>query len=248
MSLATFQHVFWRSLWCPEPEGGPPWAAQPGFAVYRNTVLKGCVDNLLALHPAVRRLTGDDWLRAVALDYVRAHPPADGRMHVYGEHFADFIARALPPGELPWLHPVARLDRLWMESHVAADAPCLAPDALMQRPLDALGGTCLRIHPATRWFRCAAWPVFSLWQAAREAWPDPNPPHWRGEGALFTRPGGAVLATRLDAGACALLTACATGSPLPEALAAAQAHHPSPDLGATLGLLITQGAFSADLA
>jgi hypothetical protein len=36
-------------------------AAQPGFAVYRNTVLRGCIDALAANHPTVLALVGADW-------------------------------------------------------------------------------------------------------------------------------------------------------------------------------------------
>lgn len=245
MNLAAFQHAFWQDLWSATPSAEHAWATQPGFAVYRNTVLKGCVDNLLALYPAVRHLTGDDWLQAVALDYARAHPPADGRLHAYGEHFPAAIAHALRPGELPWLHEVAQLDQLWMASHLAADAPCLTPQDLATLAPDTLATTRLHLHPTAHWHHSAAWPVFHLWQAAREAHADPNPPHWLAEGALFTRPHGAVQATLLTATAHTLLTACAAGLTLLEALATTQANHPEADLGHTLAALVTQGAFTA---
>jgi hypothetical protein len=41
-------------------------ARQPGFAVYRNTVIKGCVDALQANYPAVARLVGAEWFRSAA--------------------------------------------------------------------------------------------------------------------------------------------------------------------------------------
>lgn len=241
MKLASFQHDFWQALWADAPAG--PIAAQPGFAVYRNTVRRGCVDALLSLYPAVRRLTGDDWLRAVALAHVQSHPPADGRLQHYGEGFAAHLAANLPDGELPWLPAVARLDRLWSESHVAADAPVLTAARLAATPTDALGHLRLAVHPATRWCSDPTWPLFSLWQAARDAHDDPTPPAWHGESALFTRPDGAVRACDPGPGACALLDACAAGLPLPEALAHATAGHPQADPGALLALLLSQGAF-----
>jgi hypothetical protein len=245
-TLATFQQAFWQALWATDTGSAPAWTRQPAFTVYRNTVLKGCTDNLLALYPAVCRLTGEDWLRAVALAYARAHPPSDGRLHAYGESFPAFIAQALPAGELPWLHDVARLDRLWMDCHTAADAPGLQPEALTRYSSATLDTARLQPHPAARWHRNGQWPVFDLWRAAREAWPDPNPEQWQGQCVLFTRPVGAVRHTAIGFGACALLDACGQGLTIPEAMAAALSADPALDLGATLGLLLTQGAFAQD--
>ncbi|MET0349887.1 MAG: DNA-binding domain-containing protein [Rhizobacter sp.] len=242
MSLAAFQQDFWHTLWADAPTG--PWAAQPGFAVYRNTVRRGCVEALLSLYPAVRRLVGDDWLGAVALDHVLAHPPDEGRLQHYGECFAAFLATCLPDGDLPWLPAVARLDRLWSECHVAADAPVLTAARLAATPADALGRLRLTVHPATRWCIDSTWPVFSLWRAARDAVDDPAPPHWHGESALFTRPDGEVLACDAGSAAGTLLDACAAGRTLPDALADTAARHPATDPGALLALLLSQGAFT----
>ena len=55
----------------------------------------------------------------------------------------------------------------------------------------------------------------------------------------------AVLAMPIGATAHTLLTACAAGHTLPDALAATQAQHPETDLRHTLATLVTQGAFTA---
>lgn len=244
MTLASFQRAFWHDLWAPDGVAVSPWAQQPGFAVYRNTVLKSCVENLLALYPSVHRLTGDDWLSSVALAFARTHPPRDACMAHYGKGFPAFVAQVLPAGELPWLVEVAQLDALWNECHVAADAPLLLPSALSALDARVLARATLKPHPAARWRGCAAWPAFSLWQAAREAWPDPNPLHWQGQGALLTRPHGTVHPEEIGLGACALLDACARSQPITEAVACALATEPDLDLGATLGQLLSRGAFT----
>ena len=50
MQLSTFQDGFSAALLGPATDA--PWLSalesQPGFAVYRNTVLKGCIDALQA--------------------------------------------------------------------------------------------------------------------------------------------------------------------------------------------------------
>lgn len=247
-TLAAFQQAFWRDLW--SADAAPPtspWAAQPGFAVYRNTVLQGCVDTLLAHYPSVRRLAGDAWFTAVALAYARAHPPQDARLACYGGGLPAFLASRLAEGELPWLPDVARLDALWSECHVAADAPVLplatlaglaeVPD-ILQREIRLLP------HPATRWHAGSPWPAVSLWRRAREAWADPNPPAWRGECAVLTRPDGAVQVHEAGPGTCALLEACARRQTLTEAIASGCACEPGLDAGAALGLLLSIGAFT----
>jgi len=241
MTLDEFQESFWRDLWAPADGTARPPA---GLAVYRNTALKGCVDALRSLYPAVHRLTGDAWMEAAALDFVRADPPAGGELQHYGERFPAFLDRALAGGDLPWLSAVARLDRLWSESHVAADAPVLGLRALMRIDADRLAAAQLAPHPAARWQWCAEWPAFSLWQAARGGAADPNPPHWNGQGALLCRPEGAVLALEIGASDAALLDACAAGQPLGAALDGVHARFPCFDPGASLGRLLQHGAFA----
>ncbi len=247
MTLVEFQAAFWHDLWADADERsrheGP--ASHPGFAVYRNTVLKGCADALVSLYPAVHRLVGDDWMRAAALDAARAAPPAGGDLQHYGAHVPAFLEQAVAGSDWPWLGEVARLDRLWSESHVAADAPVLDLATFAALDPARLAAARLVPHPAARWRWCADWPAFSLWQAARTAAADPNPPHWHGQGALLTRPAGAVLSLEIDGADCALLEACAAGQALGDALDAVQVRHASFDPGASLGRLLQQGAFAA---
>ncbi|MGJ4749098.1 DNA-binding domain-containing protein, partial [Leptospira sp. SA-E8] len=72
--LARFQNEFLHALYHPADASVRMHrlSEQAGFAVYRNTVLKGCVDALEANFPTVTRLVGQDWLRAAALGYARA--------------------------------------------------------------------------------------------------------------------------------------------------------------------------------
>ena len=104
-------------------------ARQPGFAVYRNTVAKACVDALQANYPAVWRLVGEEWFRAAAAVFVRSAPPKDPTLVTYGAGFPLFLERFAPARDLPYLGAVARLDRFWTEAHVARDeAPVAAAD------------------------------------------------------------------------------------------------------------------------
>ena len=102
--LAGFQEQFACALF--EPEAGSSGAVaalrcQPGFAVYRNTAMKGCVDALQANYASVSRLVGEEWFRAAAAVYVREQPPAQPTLLFYGATFAQFLARFEPARKLP---------------------------------------------------------------------------------------------------------------------------------------------------
>ena len=88
-ALHAFQHAFAHALRNRSGHDGP-LARQPGFAVHRNTVMKGCIDALHANYPAVARLVGDDWFRAAAAECARAHPPNDVRLMLYAKNSAPF--------------------------------------------------------------------------------------------------------------------------------------------------------------
>lgn len=221
------------------------WVEQPAFAVYRNTVMKACIDALAANFPAVQRLVGEDWFRAAAALHVADEPPQDGRLLVYGDGFPDFLARFEPAASLPYLPGVARLDVLWREAHAAADAAVLAPDALAGLPPEALGALRLQLHPAARWATFDAHPVFAIWQRNRDA-ADADaaaPLDWQGDGGLLTRPGDAVQVEPLCHGGGALLDACAADAPLGEAAEGALAARPDTDLARVLVQLLRAGVF-----
>ncbi len=249
--LAAFQQAFAHSLLAPPGSAVDSQlsalAAQAGFAVYRNTVMKGLIDALQANYPAVARLTGDAWFRAAAAVYVRAHPPTDPAMLHYGTSFAAFLATFEPARELPYLPGVARLDRLWTEAHSARDEPLLDAAALARLAPEKLAGAVLYPHAAARWAWFADAPIFSIWARNRgepvnedEMWEPP----WHAEGALLTRPHGAVQWQALDAAGHAFVEACANGGTLALAAAAAQASDGTADLQQLIAQLLHKGAFS----
>lgn len=249
-SLEDFQRDFAHALLAPDaalPDDASPLATlarQPAFAVYRNTVMKGCIDALEANFPAVVRLVGRDWFRSAAALHVRAAPPRDARLLHYGEAFPAFLRDFPPAAALPYLPAVAELDRAWTDSHAAADACALQPNALAGLEPATLGALHLVPHPAARWRWFDDLPAYTLWSASRAADDAALADlHWRGEGSLLTRPEGGVQWCALDAAGCALMDACAAGASLADAAQHAQSRHGG-DIAATLALLLRQGAFT----
>ena len=251
--LADFQDAFVQALLAPHddvPDQLRALVDQPGFAVYRNTVLKGCIDALQANFPAVLRLVGEEWFRAAAALHVRARPPGDTRLLLYGMDFPDFLRDFAPAADLPYLSGVARLDRCWTEAHVAADAVALAPAAMAGLPPAQLGELVLAPHPAARWAWFDDQPIYTLWRRNRgsgaegvDSSESGDELVWTGEGALLTRPAGVVTWAALDAAGCALLDACAAGRPLAHAATAALARQAGTDLALLMAKLLQAGAF-----
>jgi len=245
-ALTQFQDDFVKALVTPDvalPPAIAALAAQPGFAVYRNTVMKGCIDALQANYVCVARLVGEEWFRAAAAVFARSHPPALSTLLNYGESFADFLAGFEPAADLPYLPGVARLDHLWTEAHAAAnEAPLTAADLSGLSP-EALGAMQLRPHAAARWVWFDEQPIYTVWSRNR-AGLEVGEIEWAGEGALITRPFDAVHWTPLNRAGCAFLEGCAGGATLGEAANAALDVEPDTNIAQLLENMITAGALA----
>ena len=221
--------------------------SQPGFAVYRNTVMKGCVDALQANYPTVAKLTGEAWFRKAAVNYARATLPSEPSLLQYGATFASFLDNFEPAADLPYLAGIARLDWMWIEAHCASDAIPLDPAALACLEPDIIGSVMLYPHPAARWSWFAKAPVFSIWSSIRcePLWDgEESPLTWGAEGALLTRTRDRVEWFALDAAGFAFIDVCATGCSIAEAASAALTAAPEADLQQMMALLLQAGAFS----
>lgn len=239
--LAAFQAAFVADL-VRGPDEGPvsELAAQPGFAVYRNTVVAGCIAALAANYPTVKQILGDAWFNDLAARFVRRAPPGDGVLARYGGDFPGFVATAAT--ELNYLPAVASLDRCWTESHLAADALVLAPLDFAGLRAEQLDTCRLVPHPAARWRSFPSTPAFTIWRRHRESLAVGDALDWRGESALLTRPRDAVTWCQIEVAAATFLSACSDGRSVVEALD--EATRGDDDPAAWLPGLLHVGAFS----
>src|SRR5271157_2049705 len=96
-SGAAYPAAFSDALLKPDREtpalvSGPSGkAAVKRYNVYRNNVTVSLVDALAAVYPAVQRITGVEFFRAMARFHVRATPPASPLLFEYGRDFPAFI-------------------------------------------------------------------------------------------------------------------------------------------------------------
>ena len=120
------------------------------YNVYRNNVTVSLIDALAAIYPAVQRITGVEFFRAMARFHVRATPPESPLLFEYGRQFPDFIEAYEYAAQMPWLADIARLERAWLDAYHAADAVQLSADTLAAIQPERLADVVFTPHPATR--------------------------------------------------------------------------------------------------
>jgi len=240
--MHEFQSSFVKAL-LGAPEPTLPWSRQPGFDIYRNTVLRGAIDALAANVPSVHGLLGDDAFDAAAGAFVRAQLLNDGRLVRYGAALPEFLASFPLVSDIDYLPGVAALDLAWIESHLAADAPVLAAADVYALTAEQLLHGRLVPHPAARWLSFPV-PAFTIWRHEREERRLEDALPWRGESALLTRPEGAVVWRAIDLGEAAFLAECASGRSCDDALERVLAAGAGFDLAVCLPRLLQAGAFT----
>jgi hypothetical protein len=246
-ALGRFQDDFAHALLAVDESAPSAVAAlvgQPAFAVYRNTVVKACIDALQANYPAINRLVGDEWMRAAAAVYAGKALPGLPMLLEYGADFAEFLARFEPAAELPYLPGVARLDRCWTEAHIAATEDPLDAAAIAQFAEGNFYRLCLQPHAAARWAWCVEAPAYTIWSRNRSDEHNDTEIEWRAEGALLTRPRDVVTWRPLDQAGCAFMETCAAGATVAEAIQAALDINRKADLSQLVATLLDAGAFS----
>jgi len=220
------------------PDGEP---CPKRFAVYRNNVTVALVDALADSYPAVQRLVGDDFFRAMAGVFVRSEPPRSPVLLAYGGSLADFIERFEPAAALPYLADVARIERAWLEAYHAAEAETLDPSDLAAVPYEQLGEVLLDLHPSLRIVR-SPFPALTIWRMnVADGVPEPVELE-AGEDTLILRPAGDVEVRFLPAGGAEFVTALAGGRSVSASFEQAVAAAPEFDLTANLVGLIAASA------
>lgn len=242
--LRDFQARFARELWSSgDGSSTSAMADQPGFSVYRNTVMAGCLDALAANYPTVRQLIGVDCFNDVAAAFVRKSPPSSGVLAGYGRGFANFLLSLDAVAKLEYLPGLAMLDRFWTEAHFAADGTVLMATDIAGLTPEGLSRTCFVLHPAARWQTFETMPIYTLWQRHRDGLPVDAELDWHGESALVTRPVGAVAWAAIPHAAAAFLSSCASGMRFDQAMEEAFATGWADD-ASWLPALIHAGAFA----
>ncbi len=118
-----------------QPDGS---AAKERFGVYRNNVISGLVDAMVAGFPLTCTLLGEEYFRALAAAYVRQHPPRSPVIAFYGDLLPQFISDFEPLKNYPYLPDVSALELARRQCCNASDQACRAADQLARVDHDKL--------------------------------------------------------------------------------------------------------------
>ena len=170
--------------------------------------------------------------------YLRKHPPTSPLMMFYGEKMPQFLQRFEPAKSLPYLPDIARLELALRQAYHAADAAPIDGQSLAALSPDRLMATKFKFAPSTQVIS-ADFPIFGIYLANTAA--QAPRPEMRAEALLITRPSFDPQQHLLTEAAAACISALMDGNSLGVAMSSAGNDL---DLGATLGLLLGQGAIT----
>jgi hypothetical protein len=213
------------------------------YNVYRNNVTVSLINALAATYPAVQRITGVEFFRAMARFHVRATPPTSPLLFEYGRDFPAFIEGYEHAQDMPWLADTARIERAWLDAYHAADVLPLSPDVLASVPSDRLGDLVFTAHPAACIVR-SVYPAVAIFAMNRVECPITQLQSNAAEDALIARPDMEVAVRLLPPGGATFLKTLIDGGTLGAAAATAFAETPFFDLPANVAGMIEAGVFT----
>lgn len=108
-----------------DPQNLTPYladGANPAFLrIYRNGILKACVDALSSNYPTLKSYLGDEDFKTLSRNFILHFWPNDTRLSTYGAGLAEFIGNDY----LPYSGDFAKLDRAWLDALFAIDQQAL---------------------------------------------------------------------------------------------------------------------------
>lgn len=100
----------------------PLISEQPNrFTVYHNNWRLGLLKALIHIYPVCERLTGKQFFKGMALEYIKKHYSTSFSLNHYGHDFFEFVKNFVPASSLLYLSDVANLE--WAVHEVQIGTP-----------------------------------------------------------------------------------------------------------------------------
>lgn len=223
----------------------PEWLGRDPkrYSVYRNNVTVGLINALELNFPAISRLVGKDFFRAMARDYAAAHPPKTPLMSQFGGNLPEFLAAAPQLHAYPYLPDVATLEIQWLQSYHEADAPVLGGAVLQNIDPEALFAACVEPHPSLRMLK-SDYPAASIMRANRTDDPVTTIAA-RAESVIIVRPALEVTVHVADNNLYTFIATLANGAQLGAAAEETLTLYPETNLPELIASTISLGVFSS---
>jgi hypothetical protein len=214
------------------------------FDVYRNNVRSSLIEALEQTFPAVNRLVGTEYFKAVAVIFIEHNLPRHGTLIGYGEGFPEFLEGREELASFPYLGDVARLELAWLSAYHAADVRPLGGDDLSAVAPESVDNLVLQLHPSVH-LLSPSLPVYEIWKRNLEEDVSPISLGLDEEHLLIFRLQIDVTVTQIPPDVMAFLSACSAKRTIREALADSQKRNPAFDLTQTFSWFLLQGLFTA---
>jgi hypothetical protein len=195
------------------------------LAIYRNNTFISLTEALMTAFPVVVRIVDKRFFRFLANAYIRANPPREPRLAVYGATFAEFLARSAPCRHLAYLPDLARLEWAINEAATEAVAVPLSRAALASINPELLTSCTLDLQPSLR-LVASRWPILAIWRANQGEMVQPIELRREATRVLVRRRGEGVALDTHPRGRFRFLRETAGGATIGDALSAAFARDP----------------------
>jgi hypothetical protein len=134
------------------------------LGIYRNNLREGFIKALAIGFPVIERLTGTDYFRQLALEFLQAHPSRSGNLHHIGEPFAPFLQQKFDGTPYSYFADVAALEWAYQQALIAEDAVVLTAEAFRDIDVAHYEHLKLTLHPACGFIQ-SAFPIVLIWRA-----------------------------------------------------------------------------------
>lgn len=203
----------------------------PQVGVYANNARVTVLNAVIDAYPTMVALLGLETVRAMAADFVAAHPPQDWDLNRFGGGLSSYLQ--VQDSDFTLLADVAKLDWAIHDAAFAPETPPLQAAVLLALNEEVLALLRWTLRATSTWV-VSAEPIGAIRKAAMVA------PFVRPDGSAETvlvgRDGNRRVWFRtLEAGEAALVAALLQGQTLAEAAGAALNADAEFDLGAALG-------------
>lgn len=136
------------------------------FDVYRNNVVVSLIEAMCDAFPAILNITGEEFFKAVAREFVIKNPPTSPLMMFYGQGFDAFLGSFEPTQSLAFLPDVAKIEMAWRRAYHAADVDPLQASELGRLTEEQLAAAQFSHHPSVNLIH-SAYAAVDMWKVAR---------------------------------------------------------------------------------
>ena len=147
--------------------GESDYAKDKRLDIYRNNIFYSLTDALSDLYPVIKRLVGEQFFNATAIEFIRKRPPRRAAMIYFAEDFPEFLREFEHTHDMTYLADVARVELAWHQAYHAADATPLWAEDLSVIPAEQLMQSRFILHPSVHLLN-SPYPVLKIWNANQD--------------------------------------------------------------------------------